>query len=277
MDPITMSLIGLGIGGVVGGSGLLGGLFTNSANAREARRARKTAINLANTAHQREVKDLRKAGLNPILSAGGSGAMTPTLATAQYENPAKDIGSDVLSGLQMADAMSKIELQGAQSAKLNAETAKLNAELPKSQAEGDVYKGLTRKGKDFFDVISDGDTYKGMWNGVKSLFPSSNAKGANNSSSTPSVPRSGAHGLSSDEQMERNMRQSIKNPNLEDVYDLSSARLVPVQFEEIDGKPAPFRHVRIFNKKKGYFEEIYIPRDVYEEKVKPHIKRRKNK
>lgn len=35
---------------------------------------------MANSVHQREVKDLQKAGLNPILSAGGNGAPSPTSA-----------------------------------------------------------------------------------------------------------------------------------------------------------------------------------------------------
>lgn len=40
---------------------------------------------MANTAHQREVKDLRAAGLNPVLSATRGGAVTPPGALAQMK------------------------------------------------------------------------------------------------------------------------------------------------------------------------------------------------
>ena len=128
------------------GAGFLntaGSVYTNTLNAANAARIKKdnialqyainadqieaarmnnqTAIDLANTAHQREVRDLRDAGLNPILSTHGSGADSPSLqapnldapALQRYDqvNPLGGIASAV-AGMVQADDQHKLnELQ----------------------------------------------------------------------------------------------------------------------------------------------------------------------
>ena len=74
---------------------LAGGLLSTIGGLAESHRQRTYYTHLSSTAHQREVEDLEKAGLNPMISAMGSGAASamPTL-----QNPASalaDVGSEI--------------------------------------------------------------------------------------------------------------------------------------------------------------------------------------
>lgn len=64
---------------------------TNAQNLQVAREQMAFQERMSSTAHQREVEDFKKAGLNPILSAGGQGASSPVGASAQMVNPMQGV------------------------------------------------------------------------------------------------------------------------------------------------------------------------------------------
>lgn len=131
--------IGTIVGGALGGLGsLVSGLFGKSS----AQSQMDFQERMSNTAHQREVVDLRKAGLNPILSASHGGASTPAGQTANMPNPGSDLGASVSSsarmmGIELPALESNIRQQAAQSesAYASAESNRANAVLSLTQAE----------------------------------------------------------------------------------------------------------------------------------------------
>ena len=118
MDPLVAGLI-------MGG----GQLLANRQTARSTARQQHFQQMMSNTAHQRQVKDLRAAGINPILSAKLGGASTP--AGASYT--AGNIGGAAIQGYQMASSARQAQAQakqiGAQERLTDAQTAKVEQEI----------------------------------------------------------------------------------------------------------------------------------------------------
>jgi len=97
-------------GALAGGAlSFLGGERSNKANIATAREQMDFQREMSNTAHQRQVKDLRAAGLNPILSARYGGASSPGGAMAQIKDTLTPAVNTGLQAQQTNNQTAKVQ------------------------------------------------------------------------------------------------------------------------------------------------------------------------
>lgn len=129
MDPVSIGLAG-------GAASAFAGWQSNKENiqAQKEINASNQAFTerMSNTAHQRQVADMRAAGLNPILSAtGGSGASAPSGNAVAPQSRMGDVLRDsVNTGASLASLEKDLAIKDATVAKTLADTAQVMEQRP---------------------------------------------------------------------------------------------------------------------------------------------------
>lgn len=129
---------GEGMNSALGGLGMIGGWITSAQNVHNMRQERRIAHRREDSAHQRAMADLEKAGLNPIL-AGHQGAQSSMGSAAQIHNSFEPLQTQLIKA-QIADIHSARKLKDSQSALAGEERALKAGQGMALQPEIDTYQ-----------------------------------------------------------------------------------------------------------------------------------------
>ncbi len=119
---------------------MAGGFIQGHLNRKEAERNRRFQARMSSSAHVRETKDLRKAGLNPMISAMKTGSSTPGGAVGLQGQIGGTAVNSAVAYQQSKAIQSQIALNSAQAYKTQQEAKLIRSQVPKAQLKQKLWE-----------------------------------------------------------------------------------------------------------------------------------------